>query len=215
MDALFVTDVPTHTPFPSDTPTPDLTHKPTKTPKPTNTPSPTAPTPTKTPKATKFISPTPTPSFTPSLTPTTHAYFVGYGEPISTYNTYGMSKSIASLAVNGRLYLVIADGSHGLKIVDVSDPGKPFETRYSLHEANSVKVVNKTAYIAAGKDGIVILDLSNPKKPVAIDQRATIGPAIDLDVYFRKAYFLDQASGASLPFIMTRITLLWEQTACR
>lgn len=205
MEAHFVTDVPTHTPIPTNTPTPDLTHKPTKTPIPTKTQTPSAPTPTKTPKGTKFISPTPTSSYTPSLTPTTHSYFVGYGEPINTYNTYGRSKSAASLEIAGRLYLVIADGTHGLKIVDVTDPAQPLETRYTLHEANSVKVINTIAYIAAGKDGIVILDLSNPKKPVAIDQRATIGPAIDLDVYFRKAIFFDQASGATLPLIMTRI----------
>ena len=52
---------------------------------------------------------------------------------------------------------------------------------------------------------MVILDLSNPQKPIAIDQRATIGPAIDLDVVFRGSSFADKATGVNRPFYFTRI----------
>jgi hypothetical protein len=132
MEALFVTEVPTHTPPPSMTPTPDLVHTPTSTPKPT-----------KTPKGTIASSPTPTDTLRPALTPTTHAYFIGYEQPISTYNTYG--SSIRRHFNRQRSPISGQCGRHAwLHIVDVTDPNNPIDTRYTSKQANSVKAIGKT-----------------------------------------------------------------------
>jgi len=79
-----------------------------------------------------------------------------------------------SVYVSGR-YAYIADGSNGLKIIDISDSVHPsLVGRYAISDgsANGVVVSGKKAYLAVlpetGSENLLAIDVSNPSNPALV-----------------------------------------------
>ncbi|MCD4828271.1 MAG: hypothetical protein K8R90_02420 [Candidatus Cloacimonetes bacterium] len=71
-------------------------------------------------------------------------------------NTYGVSYALVR---NGDI-LYIADGSEGVKMVDISDPTAPVVTQQSafVGEARGLALDGNRLFVAAGENGLVALD---------------------------------------------------------
>jgi hypothetical protein len=58
----------------------------------------------------------------------------------------------------------------GLKIMDVTDPGRPvLVNRFDMDDVHNIYLARTYAYVAAGKHGLVILDIEKPAQP-RVDQ---------------------------------------------
>jgi hypothetical protein len=70
--------------------------------------------------------------------------------------------------------LVIADGSGGLKIADVSDPARPriVGRHASPYFISALAVSGRRAYLAGGLGGVEIVDLSAPERPSLVWRHA-------------------------------------------
>jgi hypothetical protein len=85
-------------------------------------------------------------------------------------STYTLPASGSSVAVSGTVAYV-ADGSAGLRMIDVSDPISPAEIgAFSLPgwSASDVVVSGTHAYVAAGTEGVWRIDVSDPAAPQAL-----------------------------------------------
>ncbi|MFQ6619003.1 MAG: T9SS type A sorting domain-containing protein, partial [Fidelibacterota bacterium] len=67
-------------------------------------------------------------------------------------------------------YAYVADGSGGLRIVDVSIPSSPTEVGYfdTQGSAKGVYVSGNYGYVADWNDGLRIIDVSNPTNPTEV-----------------------------------------------
>ncbi len=90
---------------------------------------------------------------------------------ISSVDTPGFALGVT---LQGR-YAYVADGRHGLQVIDIGNPTEPRQAgSISLPgEAKAVAVVGNYAYVAAddgdnGHGGLRIVDISNPAKPVLV-----------------------------------------------
>ena len=62
-------------------------------------------------------------------------------------------------------YAFVTD-SYGLKVLDITDPGRPvFKSSLEVPDARNLYVARTYAYIAAGKLGLAIIDVTNPEVP--------------------------------------------------
>lgn len=70
------------------------------------------------------------------------------------------------VAVSGS-YAYVADGSQGLRIIDISDPENPVETGYldTSGFVSGVAINGGNAYVADGSEGLRIIDVSDPTAP--------------------------------------------------
>jgi hypothetical protein len=62
-------------------------------------------------------------------------------------------------------YLFVTDGD-GLKVVDITDPSKPFVTpdnTIALKQARRLHLARTFAYVASGSEGLTIVDIKNPE----------------------------------------------------
>jgi len=77
-----------------------------------------------------------------------------------------VSGKAISVFVSGS-YAYVANGREGLRIVNVSDPGNPYEVGYfdALGSALDVFVSGSYAYVASGGEGLRIVDVSDPANP--------------------------------------------------
>ena len=85
-------------------------------------------------------------------------------QELSSISTPGLVKDI--FYVNGKVF--VADGSEGLRIINVSNPTNPFNMGYCSTQdgdARGVYVVGSYAYVAARGTGLHIIDISNPNNP--------------------------------------------------
>lgn len=78
--------------------------------------------------------------------------------------------------------LYVADGSAGLRVLDISDPANPqpigsFDTP---GEAFDVVVDGDFAYVADGSAGLRVLDVSDPATPVSLIAQVIAGTALSL-----------------------------------
>jgi len=66
----------------------------------------------------------------------------------------------------------VADGSAGLRIIDISVPATPSEIGYydSVRIVYDVCYKRQYAFLADGNNGLVVLDISNPTQPVKINK---------------------------------------------
>jgi hypothetical protein len=64
----------------------------------------------------------------------------------------------------------VADGSGGLRVVDVTDPAEPLEVGYytTTGTARDVAVSGQYAYVADGDGGLRVIDVGTPTQPVEI-----------------------------------------------
>jgi hypothetical protein len=89
---------------------------------------------------------------------------------VSVTSVYTLPTFGRAVAVSGSTAYV-ADGTAGLRILDVSNPVLPTEIgAFSLPgwSANDVVVSGTYAYVAAGTEGVWMLDVSNPAAPQAL-----------------------------------------------
>ena len=158
---------------PTPTPTPTVTITPTLTP--TNTP-PVTPTISVTPSITPSVSPTisltPTITNTPSITPTSSVTPTPTITPTSTLencNTIHANLSLydteMSVANEAATALYVADGYHGVKVLDISNLSVPSVVKYIFINQNISKIAlsdsRERLYIANGKT-ISVYNISDP-----------------------------------------------------
>ena len=93
----------------------------------------------------------------------------------------------------------IADGSHGLATVDVSDPASPaLLTRHdTAGDAWDVAVSGRVAYVADGVAGLVAFDVSDPTGPIFLDSFDTSGTAQGLCIAGDVVFVADGDKGLS------------------
>jgi hypothetical protein len=89
----------------------------------------------------------------------------------------------SGVAVHGDLVLV-ADGTAGMRVVDVSDVSGPVEVGAldTPGEARRIATRGEVAFVADGEAGLRIVDLSTPQHPVEVSSIDTGGPALDVAV---------------------------------
>ena len=113
----------------------------------------------------------------------------------------------------------VADGSGGLKILNVSDPNNvsEFSAIPTSGTARDVNVVNGIAYVAVGSQGLDIFDVTNPENPIFLSNYQspffTAGVSVDDD----KAYLAEwdiveviDVSNGQEPFVIG-----WEEMTMR
>jgi hypothetical protein len=96
---------------------------------------------------------------------------------------------VSGVAVVGDL-AYLADGSSGLRVIDVSDPASPVELG-SLDTpgyAYGVEVVGDLAYVADSGSGLRVIDVSHPASPVELGSIDTPNYANDVEVVGDLAY---------------------------
>lgn len=97
--------------------------------------------------------------------------------------------------VNGNL-AVVAAGSAGLQLVDVTDRTRPaiVGSLALPGNANDVKLLGTIAYVAAGSAGVHIIDVSNPLAPARLGTLRTAGNALDIAVRGTTLYVADTSN---------------------
>lgn len=90
-------------------------------------------------------------------------------------------------------FALVAAGSAGLQIVDVSNLLAPFVASQvnTGGNANDVRVAGDFAYIADGGDGLVVVDVSAPLLPRVVGALDTPGVASDVALAPPRAYVAD------------------------
>ncbi len=93
-------------------------------------------------------------------------------------------------------YAYIADGSEGLRIIDVSDPTNPVEKGFldTSGDAKGVFVSGDYAYVAEGSNGVEIINVTKPASPSFVHTIDTTD-AKGLYVSGSYAYVADGISG--------------------
>ncbi|MCX6641736.1 MAG: hypothetical protein NTW14_14820 [bacterium] len=108
-----------------------------------------------------------------------------------------LSSGVANrVAISGNLAYV-ADGSAGLRIIDVSNPEIPVEIGNldTPGDAHGIAVSGSYAYVADQFSGLRIINVSNPAAPVETGYFDTPGEAFDVTVRDNYAYVADAGSG--------------------
>lgn len=92
--------------------------------------------------------------------------------------------------------LYIADGTHGIKIADLSDPNKPaiIGSHPSPYYQSALTIRADRAYCAGGMFGAEILDISNPPRP-ALVWRKRFSEVRGIDADERYCYIADGYEG--------------------
>jgi len=98
------------------------------------------------------------------------------------------------VAIAGDL-AILADDAQGVRIVDISDPGRPLlkssfdKARGMQGKALAVVVEGAVAYIAAEGGGLEVLDISNPVSPrLLATVPMTVGRAVDIAIDETRVY---------------------------
>jgi len=104
-------------------------------------------------------------------------------DPTSTQlvGEIGMQRPVRGLAVSGG-HAFVAIGSHGMRVIDVSDPSVPVEVGAYvrvLSDTYDVAVSGGYAYITDGPTwGLQVVDVSTPSSPVVVG--GYYAPTLDL-----------------------------------
>ncbi len=112
---------------------------------------------------------------------------------VGSYDTPGQGFGVT---VEGA-YAYIADGTEGLRIVDVRDPTNPVEVgSYNTPgQAMGVAVAGQYAYVADGTEGLRIVDVRDPTNPVEVGSYNTPGQASGIAVGRSYIYIADGTAG--------------------
>ena len=90
---------------------------------------------------------------------------------VSSLDTDGVAKELSTIEIGVTIYVMLADGPSGLKIIDVGDPYNPvLEGRIDTSDAigvSTIKIEGKIyAIVADNEEGLQIIEVSDPKNPV-------------------------------------------------
>ncbi|MBL1278436.1 MAG: hypothetical protein COB30_020370 [Ectothiorhodospiraceae bacterium] len=117
---------------------------------------------------------------------------------ISNYHTPGSSKGVTLLGN----YALVGDDDQGLQIINIENPRKPKwtaelppEAMAGLGLAYTMKLVDKTLFLADHRGGFHIIDLSDIKRPRRLGGYDTPGKAWDIDVENNVAFVADDRGG--------------------
>lgn len=116
--------------------------------------------------------------------------------PVPLGRTEGLGQAARALALVGA-HLLVADGTNGLLVYDVSEPRAPtrLATVPTEWSVNDVAVVADRAFLAEGARGLRILDLSDPSSPEPLGRAETPGDALAVAVAGDRAYVADWGTG--------------------
>ena len=95
-------------------------------------------------------------------------------------------------------YAYVADGSSGLRIIDISNPSSPNEISHlSSASTNYVSIVisGNYAYLAGGYGGLRIINISDPANPVEVGYSITSDYASGICVKDKYAYIAAGTTG--------------------
>jgi hypothetical protein len=100
------------------------------------------------------------------------------------------------VAVSG-IYVYVADGEAGLRVVDVSDPAHPVEIGFydSGEFFQAVAISGSYVYVADGVVGLRVVDVSDPAHPVEVGFYNTPGGAEGVAVSGADAYVVYADAG--------------------
>jgi len=123
--------------------------------------------------------------------------------------------NVTVIFVSGN-YAYVADGSAGLKIIDVSVPATPtIVGSASMDHVMDVFVSGDYAYVADGSDGLKVVNISNPATPVIVGSVVTEG-AEGLFVSGNYAYVADlwtlkviNISNPATPTVVGSLSMDW------
>ena len=95
------------------------------------------------------------------------------------------------LALAGN-YAYIGTLETGVRVIDIADPGRAFETGYRelVGEAVGVTAADQRLYVSAGGSGLYILDTWTPQQPMLISNWPAPGRLVPPDAHFQKGYVL-------------------------
>lgn len=118
-----------------------------------------------------------------------------YGEFVHEVGLFDTPGSASGVCVSGPLAYV-ADGSAGLRILDVSDPAAPVEVGQFDTQgiASSVALGGEVAYVADGA-GLLGIDVSIPSAPSLAFAEDTPGYCLDVCVHAGRLYAADGSGG--------------------
>lgn len=95
-----------------------------------------------------------------------------------------------AFVVGTRAY--VAEGSVGLRILDISNPGQIASlsvTKTNIIVANTVQVLGTRAYVADAGGALVIFDVADPAAPQFLGSYITFGDGLAVQVVSNLAYF--------------------------
>ena len=117
---------------------------------------------------------------------------------VGFYNTPGQARGVA-LAGS---YACVADGTAGLRVIDVTTPGAPTQTGYldtsGYAEAVTLATYDRVVAVADGSNGLVLVDISKPTAPAEVAHYDTPGWASDVKVLDDHAYVIDSGWGLTV-----------------
>ena len=112
--------------------------------------------------------------------------------------------------------LVMADGSAGIQLIDINDPGAPqlISTADTDGFAQDIAIQNDLVLVADGSAGLQIIDISDVNQPQAVGQVNGIGTAKGVDVNNTTAvvgtsngvYIID-ISSPEFPVVLSSVNL--------
>ncbi len=125
---------------------------------------------------------------------------------IGYYDTPGDTKAVAvsplttsAVDPSGQapIYAYLADGSRGLRILDVSNPSNPnlVSSEESPGFVEDIVVSGKYAYLAAREQGMLVYDISDPTNPLLFSFADTPGRALGVTLNGSTAYISDFERG--------------------
>ncbi len=115
---------------------------------------------------------------------------------ITDVGGYGGTGTAYHLAVAGDVAYV-ADGTAGLRLIDVTDPVSP-SLIYTLDTAGSAYGVflrGDYAYVADNDHGLQVIDVTDPTWPLVAGGVLTTGNSYDVEVVGNYAYVADRSGG--------------------
>ncbi|MFZ6026300.1 MAG: LVIVD repeat-containing protein [Chloroflexota bacterium] len=116
-------------------------------------------------------------------------------DPVLRGSCCGQQSNFEALAVSGS-YVYAAQGSYGLRVVNVSNPDSPTGgvNRDTPGYAYGVAVAGGRVYLADGASGLHVYEISSPASPNETDAYDTVD-ARDVAVAGNYAYVADGSSG--------------------
>ena len=105
-------------------------------------------------------------------------------------------------------YVILADGSRGLQVIDVELPISPLKVGSfdPPWEALDIRVLASYAFVAAGEEGLRVVDLANPFEPFEVGSLDTTGEVTSIEIFGPLALLADGRGGVSLVDISRPVT---------
>lgn len=105
----------------------------------------------------------------------------------------GVQEGAVSQSANNKLYAMLADGSGGLRVIDVTNPKQPKEVAVfeKPDYVQGLSLQGNSLFMALREGGFAILDVSNPSAPKEVGGLDTPGKASALAIQDDYVYIAD------------------------